>query len=136
MVAAWTELCRDIPDDAFIEACKAHLRASPYFPVPANILKAHAEAVPNRPPMFPALEEHTQSPDECHKQAVCAAMFSASMAGITRAKEFFRPGMDWAGKDALARDVLGGRYPEDNQRGGRKEAVSMASVLDPVGVRQ
>lgn len=48
MVAAWNELCRDIPDEDFIAACKRHLRRSRFFPCPADIIAAAEECRPVR----------------------------------------------------------------------------------------
>lgn len=43
LVSTWDELCNDISDAEFIAACKAHMRKSPFFPCPANVLREHAE---------------------------------------------------------------------------------------------
>lgn len=38
MVLSWAELCRDLTNDEFIAAVKAHLRESKFFPCPADIV--------------------------------------------------------------------------------------------------
>lgn len=117
MVLAWAELCRDLTDEQFIEACKAHLRESRYFPCPADILKAHADMPPQRSEIL-AIPEQTQSPEEYHRGAVSSAMILAVMQKHPQAKDFFAA-ENWSDKERIARGVLGARYPESGYAMGR-----------------
>lgn len=130
---AWAELCHDLTDDAFIAACKAHLRESKFFPCPADILKAYEDALPLYPHM-PALPEHTSSPEEQHRSAINAAMCLLSLNN-PEARKFFSM-TDWEDKGALARRVLGAKYPEPGKFSARRGPVSLGSVIDGMGIRQ
>lgn len=130
---AWAELCHDLTDDAFIAACKAHLRESKFFPCPADILKAHEDALPNYPGPT-ALPEITNSPEEQHRSAINAAMCFMSLHNPEARQFFTLP--DWDAKDAFARRMLGARYPEPGKSSARRGPVALGNVIDGMGIRQ
>lgn len=133
MAMAWTELCDSISDEQFIEACKVHLRHSRFFPCPADILKAHEEAIPPYSAMT-ALPEVTHSPEEQHRSAVNAAMCFMGLNN-PEAREFFSM-PDWEAKDAFARQVLGEKYPEPGKFTSRRGPVGVGALLGDMGIRQ
>ena len=133
MTLAWTELCDYLSDDQFIAACKSHLRESKFFPCPADILKAHEDALPAYPTMT-ALPEATNSPEERHRSAVSAAMCFRGLSD-PRAREFFSL-PDWDAKDTFARSILGSKYPEPGKFVSHRGPVSLSEMIGDTGVRQ
>jgi len=128
LAETWEELLRDMSDVSFSEAVKTHCRESKFFPVPADILTAH-EYTPSPPAI--AIPEHTNSPEEHRRAAVSREMFFASMRGDVRAKEFFSCDTgDWDDKDAIARGVLGEKYPGEKER----RRGDVLSVGEAIGV--
>ena len=106
----WADLLADLSDGDFEAAARQHCRGSRFFPTPADILSAH-EGRPRPRPEF-ALPERTRTDEDAHWDAVCAAMLLASVGGNPKARAFFVTlGGSRAERDALAREVLGRRYP-------------------------
>ena len=105
----WSDLLGDLSDEDFEAAARHHCRGSRFFPTPADILAAQ-EARPRPRPAF-ALPERTRTDEDAQWDGVCAAMLLASVGGNPRARDFFAAGRGRAERDALAREVLGRRYP-------------------------
>lgn len=104
----WIDLLGELSDDDFEASVRHHCRGSRFFPTPADILQAHNDRPRQR---LDALPERSWTEDDRHWNAVCAAMLIPSVNGNTKAREFFASGRSWAERDALAREVLGRRYP-------------------------
>ena len=134
LAPSWAELCLDLSDNDFIAACKAHLRSSKFFPCPADILTA-AESLWSTQPALEALPPAVDNdPDEHRRSAISSSMIIQAMRN-PEAKQFFE--MDnWQDKDALARKILGDKYPEPGSVRPNGATVTVGDIFSGVGPRQ
>ena len=131
----WADLFDDVPDPELVDACKAHLRESSFFPCPADIFRA-LENLPHSRAEQPALfEAETDREEDRRRAAVSAAMCRLAMRD-DRAKEFFSIN-DLDKKEALAREMLGDAYLRTSCSNNRDSAVALKDIFAQCGrVRQ
>jgi hypothetical protein len=133
LVESWEEICRDLPDGDFIDACKAHLRESKFFPCPADIVRAYEDSVSRYQPL--EIPPITGSAEEEHRAEVCARMCVLGLDNPAIRKFFKIAG--WKDRLVFARLILGDKYPEPGEREYSRSAVNIGSLLaQENGVKQ
>ncbi len=113
LTSIWDPLCLPLSDEQLRLACQKHSASSAQFPLPVHILQAHRELearkVTDTGPVYEPISEH-----HAQQNLVCLAMLTyATLSGDPKglAKRFFSMGEEWNIRDALAKEILGPKYP-------------------------